>query len=134
MRKILIVDDNAAYLKVVAELLRKHDYQVLPCGTAEEGLATARQERCDVILIDLGLPGMDGFSLRRELLREEATREIPVVVVSGRSREEIEQKDRTLLAGSYGFIRKSYLEDEMVELLARVIAMTVSPARDLPHG
>ena len=81
-RLILIVEDNAKNLKLVRDVLQFNGFLTLDAVAGEEVLALARQRLPDVILMDIGLPGMDGIAATRQLKASDATAEIPVVALT----------------------------------------------------
>jgi two-component system cell cycle response regulator DivK len=98
---ILIVEDNARNAKLLRDVLQVTGYRTVETTTAEEGLAIARHQGPDLILMDIQLPGMDGKAALRELRQDPVTRPIPVIAVTASvlplEREEI------LAAGFDGF-------------------------------
>ena len=80
--KILYVEDNDDNVYVVRNRLGRVGFTVLVAVDAEQGLAMATAERPDLILMDLGLPGIDGWEATRRLKAEPATKDIPVIAVS----------------------------------------------------
>ena len=80
---VLICDDDRATRDVLEELLAAQGYSVIACATGEQAVATARTHRPAVILLDLLMPGMDGWRVMAQLKADAATRAIPVVIVSG---------------------------------------------------
>ena len=79
---ILVVEDNPLNLKLLRDVLGARGYRVAEAMSAEEGLEIARARRPALILMDVRLPGMDGIAALRELRRDSATREIPVVAIT----------------------------------------------------
>jgi CheY-like chemotaxis protein len=102
--KILVVEDNPLNMELTADILGAAGYTVLQAENAERGIALARAESPDLILMDIGLPGMDGLSAV-EILREGTeTREIPVVALTAHAMKGDEEK--ALVAGCNGYITK----------------------------
>ena len=80
--KILIIEDNPQNMKLAAAILEKTGYEVLKASEADSGIALARQEVPDAILMDIQLPGMDGLTATKLLKGDRATREIPVIALT----------------------------------------------------
>ncbi len=80
---ILVVDDSPTICAVIGKMLTQNGHIVLKAGNGESALAIARSQRPDLIFLDIVMPGMSGFSVLRALRREPATRDIPVVMISG---------------------------------------------------
>ena len=114
-QQILLVDDDALLRRGLRYTLEQAGYAVRDAGTAEAGLELVRQLPPDLILLDVGLPGMDGLQALRELQREH---EIPVIFLSARRRELDEILGLELGADDY--ITKPYDPDV---LMARVRAV-----------
>lgn len=102
--RILIVDDAAVTLKLIASILRNEGYKVQIASTAEQALSTLRTLRPDLILVDVHLPGIDGFELARRIRQDARLQDIAVVAITASSREGIEQE--AVDAGCNGFIAK----------------------------
>ena len=79
---ILVVDDTPANLGVVAELLETHGYRVVVAQDGSEALQRARRVRPDLVLLDVMMPGIDGFQTCRELKAAEVTSSIPIIFMS----------------------------------------------------
>lgn len=84
---ILIIEDEEEILELVRYTLAKQGYQTLCAGSGEEGLALARRETPNLILLDLMLPGLDGLEVFRRLKRDPATQTIPVIMVTAKNAE-----------------------------------------------
>lgn len=82
MSLVLIVEDNERNLKLVRDVLQARGYATLEAGTAEEGLALARERAPALILMDIHLPGMSGIEALRTLRGEAATAAIPVIAIT----------------------------------------------------
>ena len=104
MARILVVEDNAANLTLATFLLESVGHAVLSAKDAETGLACARAEHPDLILMDIQLPGMDGLEATAVLKRDAATREIPVIALTALAMKGDET--RILAAGCDGYIAK----------------------------
>jgi CheY-like chemotaxis protein len=102
--KIMIVDDNAANLKLAGDLLELEGFEVYRCIDAESALKDLNQSRPDLILMDLALPGIDGLQLTRKLKSEEKTNTIKIVALTASAMKG--DKERILSAGCDGYIAK----------------------------
>ena len=112
--RILVVDDEEQILKLLRVALTSHGYQVAEAVTGEQGLAKAAVYRPDVIILDLGLPDMDGLEVVQKL--RDWSR-VPVIVLSAREQEN--DKIVALDAGADDYLTKPF---GMGELLARIRA------------
>lgn len=104
MAKILVVEDNPANMKLACLLLRNAGHRVLCAVDAETGLALARADRPDLILMDIQLPGMDGLAATALLKRDPATAAIPVIALTAMAMKEDQEK--TKAAGCDAYIAK----------------------------
>lgn len=103
-RCILVVEDNPLNLELVSDILGASGFLVRPTDTAEDALRAARCETIDLILMDIGLPGMDGLEAIRLLKSDPRTREVPVVALTAHAMRG--DRERALEAGSAGYIAK----------------------------
>ena len=87
-RSILIVDDEEHLVRLLEMNLRRHGYRILKAGDGAEGLAVAAEHRPDLIISDVNMPHVDGFQMLAKLKEDEALKDIPVVMLTARSRNE----------------------------------------------
>lgn len=80
--KILLVDDDPDFKQLLSFDLKKNGYDVVMAGDGEEGLAKADKEKPDLILLDIKMPRMDGYTFVRHLKKSEATASIPLIVLT----------------------------------------------------
>lgn len=85
--KILAVDDEEDILELVGHTLTKAGYRVLSAATGEKALETARSQSPDAVILDLMLPGLDGLSVARILKSDDATRHIPIIMLTAKAEE-----------------------------------------------
>jgi PAS domain S-box-containing protein len=112
---ILLVDDNPANLGVLTQLLTAQSWRVLVAQQGETGLQIAKRARPDLIVLDVLLPGMDGFAICRRLKADSSTAEIPVLFMTVRM--EAADKLKGFQAGAVDYITKPFQAEEV---LARV--------------
>mgnify|MGYP001821810001 CR=1 FL=1 len=119
-QKILVVDDNAANLDVMLQLLEPLGYELAIATSGEKALRVADHFRPDLVLLDVMMPGMDGYEVCRQLKAEPATRDIPVVFVTGHSSEA--EREQGLAMGAAAYLSKpvdpAALYSTVEELLA----------------
>jgi two-component system cell cycle response regulator DivK len=104
MAKVLVVEDNPANMTLATFLLESVGHAVLKATDAEAGVASARIDHPDLILMDIQLPGMDGLAAIRLLKADAATREIPVIALTALAMKGDEARIRA--AGCDGYISK----------------------------
>ncbi len=112
---ILIVDDEAANLRLLAALLKKEGYRVRPSETGQMAIDSALARPPSLILLDVRMPGMDGFEVCRRLRQDQRTRDVPIILMG--ALDEIEDTVQGFEAGCVDFVSKPFREQEV---LARV--------------
>lgn len=120
MARVLIVEDNAANMTLAVFLLKSAGHEVLSALDAEAGLAIARAEQPELILMDIQLPGMDGLEATALLKRDAATRTIPVVALTALAMKGDEERIRA--AGCDGYIAKPIAYKAFLEAIATQLA------------
>ena len=116
---ILIIEDNEKNMKLMRDLLRYEGYEPLGTDTAEEGLRLAEQRAPALILMDIGLPGMNGFEALKRLRENPATATIPVMAVTASVMTQDQEK--IMAAGFDAFQKKPLDIDEFLEALRRTL-------------
>ena len=119
-QRILIVEDNPMNMELATDLLEVAGFTVLPAMTAEEGLVLAGTEQPDLILMDIGLPGMDGLEATRRLKQNHATASIPVVAVSASVMSGDEAK--AFVAGCCDYISRPIDTRQFAKIVASHLA------------
>lgn len=104
MTRILVVEDNLANRELLSVVLQMAGFEVIQSADAEDALCVAASIRPDVILMDVGLPGLDGIAATRVLKCDPRTSDIPVVAVSAHAMKADET--RALAAGCDGYVTK----------------------------
>lgn len=87
IKTILVVDDSPTERYFLTDLLRKNGFEVVAAETGEDGVAKAKQEKPDLILMDVVMPGLNGFQATRMLARDPATKAIPVIMCTTKNQE-----------------------------------------------
>ncbi|MFI5197021.1 MAG: response regulator [Thermoanaerobaculia bacterium] len=116
MSMILVVEDNERNMYLIAFILEKAGHQVLRAVTGEEGVEKAHRERPDLILMDIQLPGIDGFEATKRIRASAATGRIPIVAVT--SFAMTGDRERLLAAGCNGYIEKPIDPDTILAQIA----------------
>jgi twitching motility two-component system response regulator PilH len=120
MARILLIEDSPTETAVMTQLLERNGHQVFTSTSAEDGIETARRERPDLVLMDVVLPGMNGFQATRALSRDEVTKSIPVLIVSTKAMET--DKAWGLRQGAKDYIVKPPREDELIARINELLA------------
>jgi two-component system cell cycle response regulator DivK len=124
MARVLIIEDNPANMTLWVFLLESVGHIVLSAIDAEAGLALARDQHPDLILMDMQLPGMDGLEATRLLKQDEATRSIPVIALTALAMKGDEERLRAL--GCDGYIAKPMHYPDFLAAVAAQLARTAA--------
>jgi DNA-binding response OmpR family regulator len=117
-RSVLVVDDDREIVEMTQMILEEGGYQVTPAFSGEEALARISDTRPDLILLDINMPGMDGWQLLKLLKVDEGTRGIPVAMFS--IKFEIRDKVHGMKEGAFDYITKPFSYDELLDRVARI--------------
>ena len=120
MAKVLIVEDNSANMTFAVFLLQSVGHTVLSATNAEAGLTLAREERPNLILMDIQLPGMDGLEATMLLKKDNATVAIPVIALTALAMKGDEERIRA--AGCDGYIAKPMRYQDFLTTIAAQLA------------
>jgi CheY-like chemotaxis protein len=111
MAKILVADDNAQVRDLLELLLEDAGHQVTLCADGSEVLPASRAQRPDVVLLDLNMPDVDGFTALEQLRKDEQLRKVPVIIVTAAGRPDQMTRARDL--GATDFIVKPWKDFEV---------------------
>ncbi len=118
INKVLIVEDDRAQLIQLQQIVSDAGYMTTTAMNGADGIERAKADRPDVILMDINMPGMDGFAAIRVLKKDESTRNIPVIFVSSKN-----QKADMVWAkmqGSAGYVAKPFAHEEILTVLSQL--------------
>ncbi len=118
-KKILVVDDDPDVRLGLQLRLTANHYEVMFAGDGVAAIAEARKHMPDLVILDLGLPAGDGFSVLERLKANEKLSSIPVIVLSGRDR--VGNRDRALKAGAKTFLQKPMANDKLLAVIRVVL-------------
>jgi twitching motility two-component system response regulator PilH len=115
MAHVLIIDDSPTDIRVFTTQLEKAGHQVSSVTSAEDGIEHVKQNQPDLVIMDVIMPGMNGFQATRSLSRDPATKDVPILIITTKSME----TDRVwgLRQGARDFMTKPVSEKD---LLARI--------------
>lgn len=116
--KILVIEDNPSNMKLAVLVLENAGHAVLQAENAADGIALAHADRPDLILMDIGLPGMDGLTATRILKDDPATADIPVIALT--SYAMVGDDEKMLAAGCDGYLAKPYHYADLLAAIERV--------------
>jgi two-component system KDP operon response regulator KdpE len=117
--KVLVIEDNKEHMIALSIKLKAHNYDVVWAGDGVTAMTVATREKPDAILLDLGLPGGDGFVVLERLRSLGSTVGIPVIVVS--ARDPMSNRPMAIQAGASAFLHKPVKTDELLSALQRAL-------------
>jgi len=118
--QIMIVDDSPTDTHQLKKILEKNGFTTLTAADATEGIEVAKRERPDLILMDVVMPGLNGFQATRELSSDPETSSIPVIIVTAKD----QQVDRAwgMRQGARNYVTKPVTEGALLELISETLA------------
>ena len=119
-QKILIIDDSVDSWHLLSTILQTHNFYPVWAADGMQAMAAARFQRPQAILLDLGLPDVDGLLILERLKSDHLLKDIPVIVVTVRDRREAEEKARKL--GAVAYVSKPVQVDALMASLQSVLA------------
>lgn len=119
MATVLIVDDSPTEVHVMQKALEKHGFETASAGDGDEGIRLAQEMLPDLILMDVVMPGVNGFQATRKLSKDPRTASIPIIMVTTKSQD----TDRIwgLRQGAVDYLVKPFDEKDLVELAQSVL-------------
>lgn len=117
IKTILVIDDSPTDQQFLRELLTKQGYQVTSASGGEEGVAKAKALKPDLILMDVVMPGVNGFQATRAIAQDEATRNIPVIICT--TKHQATDRIWGLKQGAKDYVTKPI---DAAELLTKIAA------------
>jgi len=118
MKRILIVDDEIDLVKLIRFRLKKAGYEILTAYSGSDGLAIIQQEKPDLVLLDLNLPGMLGSEVCTRVKADAELRHIPIVLLSA-SAENLKERARQI--GANASLVKPFEHQTLIEIIARLV-------------
>jgi DNA-binding response OmpR family regulator len=128
MTKVLVIDDEAPIRLLCRVNLEAEQMNVIEAADGPSGVAKAREERPDVILLDVMMPGLDGWRVAEELLQDERTSGIPIIFLTARA--EFRDRARGLDIGGVDYVTKPFNPLELAPLVLSLLDRIVRGERD----
>ena len=120
---ILIIDDEPEITEIVEVFLSNAGYMVAAENTATDGIKTDKKIRPEIILLDIMMPGMDGYEVCNALKADPATSEIPIIFLTGKDSRD--DSGRSFQVGGDLFVKKPFSCERLLEII-RIVLMSVS--------
>jgi CheY-like chemotaxis protein len=121
MKKILIVDDKEDIRELLRKKLEQNKYLVIATSSGQEALIASKINKPDLILLDIVMPGMDGYQTCAELKKDKATQDIPVLFLTAKDLEPEGMTQRYKDLGAYGYLPKPSTFNELLEKIKEII-------------
>lgn len=121
--RILVVDDQADIRELTGTVLRGAGYRVETRGSGSEALDLVARRAFDLVLLDINMPGMDGWETLRMIRADEELDELPVVMFSVKG--ELGDKLHGMQEGAFDYITKPFVVDELIGRIEKVLAARV---------
>ena len=119
MAKILIVDDSPTELHVLAKILQQAGHDALTASDGEAGIVAAKAQNPDVILMDVVMPGINGFQATRKLSRDPQTQHIPILMVTTKDQET--DREWGMRQGAKGYLVKPVEGRELLDSIGELL-------------
>lgn len=126
MQTILVVEDEVSIRQMIRMMLEMSGYRVIEAGDGLEGLEIASEAKPDLIVLDVMMPKLDGFSMCQALRKQPHTQDIPVIMISGDATTDRTQADYEVYADY--FLRKPFQFDQLTAQLERLLEKSSSVA------
>lgn len=120
MAKILVVEDDKFLRELIVQKLLKEGYVTAEAIDGEEGLKKIKEEKPDMVLLDIILPGIDGFEVLKRAKEDEETKDIPVIILSNLGQQEDIDKGVELGAKDY-LVKAEFTPGEIVEKVRAIL-------------
>ena len=105
-KRVLVIEDHEDNRRIVRDLITASGYDLLEASTGEEGIELATKEKPDIILMDIQLPGMDGYEVTRRIKSDTSLKDIPIIAVTSYALSGDDQK--AFAAGCDGYVTKPF--------------------------
>ncbi len=132
MTKVLVIDDEEPIRLLCRVNLQLENMEVLEAADGPSGLEQAREHRPDVILLDVMMPGLDGWRVAEKLLEDERTNEIPIIFLTARA--EFRDRARGLDIGGVDYVTKPFNPLELAPLVRQLLERIEKGERDELRG
>jgi chemosensory pili system protein ChpA (sensor histidine kinase/response regulator) len=116
---IMVVDDSLTMRKITSRMLVRAGYQVVTATDGVDALEKLEEFTPDVMILDIEMPRMDGFSLLKELRRDVKTQKLPIIIISSRTADK--HRDYAMQLGADTYLGKPYQEDELLKHIAALV-------------
>jgi twitching motility two-component system response regulator PilH len=117
--RVLIVDDSPTEMHILSNIMEKLGHAVITADNGEQGVITAKDTKPDLILMDVVMPGINGFQATRQLNKSDETKDIPVIIVS--TKDQATDKMWGRRQGAAAYVTKPIEEAELIDAINTII-------------
>jgi CheY-like chemotaxis protein len=121
---VLAIDDSKKILDIVKYFLEQDGYAVKACSDPFQGIQVAQQGGVDLILLDIMMPGMDGYTVYDHLKKDPKTRDIPVIMLTAKAI--ILHTPKDFFYGLYGFLAKPFSKQQLLKVVSEALRITTA--------
>lgn len=129
-RRVIYIEDDQEMIELVSLILGRHGFQVIGGQGGKNGLDLIAQDPPDLILLDLMMPGMDGWEVYQQIKSNQTTRNIPVIIITAKA-QEIDRVLGLYIAKVDDYIVKPFQPQGLIESIDRVLGLT-NPSKNPP--
>ena len=130
-KKILIIDDDRVSLLSISAKLRASGFQTAAAGDATMATTIAKQEKPDLIILDINLPGGDGITVMQHMSSINTLALTPIIIITGTESESLEK--RALESGAVAFFQKPFNLNELLETIQKILGVPATSETDSKH-
>lgn len=120
LKKVLIIEDDPSFLRAVSHILEKEGYDVTVASNGMTGLRMAKEDKPDLLILDVMLPGIDGFEICNRLRNEPETVKLPIIMLSAKGQET--DKTTGLKVGANNYLTKPVDRTVLLEKVTALLA------------
>lgn len=126
MKIVLVIDDDPTMIEMVKDFLESYGYHVIPARNGQEALAKAEISKPDVLIVDVMMPGVDGYETCRQLKQDPRLKGVPVIMFTASTDPKF--NERAFAAGANFCVSKPFEMDRFLNVVGMAIATKVKPA------
>ena len=121
MKTILVVDDEQEIRELQKKKLEKYDYKVITACSGEEALSVCKTNHPDLVLLDIAMPGLDGYGVAVQLKRDEVTKNIPIIFITAKELDPRTVNRRVDEIGAFDFLMKPCAFEDLLAKIKSAI-------------
>lgn len=119
MKKVLVADDDFFNVQVLQAILKNAGHEVVPTYGGKDAIDTLHKEDISIVLLDISMPGIDGYTVLDYIMEDEKLKDIPVIIVSALS--DSEYVDKALTKGAKDYITKPFINSEVLNKVEKLL-------------